>query len=213
MRYHSSIIAAAAIVAASSAKATATPAAHSLDIRSELPNGYKIEPMIWTGVFEKGGSELSFNGTIDEVTQQIQAIKKDFTWEDQRDLGVVENTRLEKRGTKTGLICGVGGENSLGPLTVNVEDSEDKLSKMSGACSVGAGPKVCAVLACTRNAAVWLCNDNSKPIAPSCSSLASYVADIVGECGQDYYHGSRYCRGQEFDSDNFNVIVGWKNQC
>ncbi|KAI1271002.1 hypothetical protein F5Y07DRAFT_393090 [Xylaria sp. FL0933] len=205
MRY-SSIIA-AAIVAASSAKVTATPPAHSLDIRSELPSGYKVEPMTWRGVIEKGGPELSFNGTIDEVTQQIQAIKKDFTWEGhRRDLGVAENTRLQERGTKA-------SENSLGPLTVNVEDSEDKLSKMSGACSVGAGPKVCAVLVCTRNAAVWLCNDNSKPIAPSCSSLASYVADIVGKCGQDYYHGSRYCRGQEFDSDNFNVIVGWKNQC
>ncbi|KAI0803876.1 hypothetical protein GGR55DRAFT_691468 [Xylaria sp. FL0064] len=199
MRYYSSIIA-AAIVVAGSARATATPPAPSLDIRSELPSGYKIEPMTWRGVVDKGGSELSFNGTIDEVTQQIQAVKKDFTWEGhRRDLG-------------TSLICGVGGENSLGPLTPNVEDSGNKLSKMSGACSVGAGPKVCAVLVCTRNAAVWLCNDNSQSIAPSCSSLASYVADIVGKCGQDYYHGSRYCRGQEFDSDNFNVIVGWKNQ-
>ncbi|KAI0428025.1 hypothetical protein F5Y09DRAFT_314487 [Xylaria sp. FL1042] len=215
MRYHSAITATISVAAV--AEAMATPTDDSINARPEIPNGYKIEPMTWRGVIEKRGPELSFNGTIDEVTQKIQAVKKDFTWEGphRRDLGAPDkNTHIQERGTKTGIICGVGGEDvSLGPLTANMEDSADKLSKMSGTCSVPAGPRVCAALVCTRNAAVWLCNDNSTPISLSCSSLASYVDDIVGKCGQDYNHGDRYCRGQEFDSDNFNVAVGWKSQC
>ncbi|GAW19544.1 hypothetical protein ANO14919_090320 [Xylariales sp. No.14919] len=116
---------------------------------------------------------------------------------------------------QTGILCDVGGEDAAphGPLTANAEESGDKIAKMSGTCAVAAGPRVCAEVACTRNAAVWLCNDNVAPIAPLCSSLASYVADIVSTCGSEYYHGSRYCRGQEFDSDNYNIIVGWKSQC
>lgn len=100
-----------------------------------------------------------------------------------------------------------------GPLTSNAEDSRDKISQMTGTCAVAGGPRVCSVITCTRNAAVWLCNDNTTPIAPPCDSLASYVDDIIGKCGQDYYHGHRFCRGQEFDTDNYNVIVGWESQC
>ncbi|TGJ87919.1 hypothetical protein E0Z10_g880 [Xylaria hypoxylon] len=211
MRYHSAIaatIGAAAVV-------RATPPTNDHGIRSELHEGYKIEPLAWRGVIEKGGPEFSFNGTVDEVTRQIQAVKTDFTWESlRRDLGI-SNTLLRERGGKAGIICDIGGEDTSphGPLTANVEESRDKIEEMAGTCAVAAGPGVCSVVACTRNAAVWLCNDNDAPIAPPCSSLASYVTDIVGKCGLEYYHGSRHCKGQEFDSDNFNVVVGWNSQC
>ncbi|KAI0509154.1 hypothetical protein F5B22DRAFT_649201 [Xylaria bambusicola] len=180
-------------------------------VGSGPPNGYTVESMIWKGAIEKGGPELSFNGTIEEVTQRIRAVKKDFTWGPLADSGHT----IEERDTKTGIICGVGGEDVSphGPLTANAEEAGDNLGKITGTCGVPAGPKTCSVLTCTRNAAVWLCNDNDGPIAPPCSSLASYVADITGKCGQDYYHGVRYCKGQEFSSDNYNVVVGWKSQC
>ncbi|KAI1746844.1 hypothetical protein F4782DRAFT_536025 [Xylaria castorea] len=204
-------IIAAAVSAAAVAKAN-PHAARPLSIRSELPEGYRVEPMNWTGVTEEGGPEVSFSGTIEEVTRQIQATKKDFAWESlRRDLGD-SATPVQKRD-KAGIICGVGGEAAVGPLTANVEDSRDKISKMAGTCTVAGGPRVCSVITCTRNAAVWLCNDNAEPVAPPCDSLASYVDDIMGKCGQDLYHGHRFCRGQEFDTSNFNVVVGWESHC
>ncbi|KAI0415711.1 hypothetical protein F5X98DRAFT_376469 [Xylaria grammica] len=208
MQFHSVV---AAVAAASAAVVKATPPRRT---QIALPEGYEIEPMVWRGIIERGGRELSFNGTIDEVTRQIQAINTDFTWGDVRDFQA-SRTRPQERSSKTGILCDVGGEDAAphGPLTANAEESGDKIAKMSGTCAVAAGPRVCAEVACTRNAAVWLCNDNVTPIAPLCSSLASYVADIVSTCGSEYYHGSRYCRGQEFDSDNYNIIVGWKSQC
>ncbi|KAI1736273.1 hypothetical protein F4680DRAFT_452057 [Xylaria scruposa] len=206
-------IIAAAVGAAAVAEAI-PHADRSLDIRSGLPEGYRAEPMRWTGVIEEDGPEVSFYGTIEEVTRQIQATKKDFTWESlRRDLGDFA-TPHQKRD-KADVICGVGGEGvgKHGPLTTNVEGSRDKISKMPGNCAVAGGPRTCSVITCTNYAAVWLCNDNTEPIAPPCNSLASYVDDIVGKCGQVKSHGHRFCRGQEFDSSNFNVIVGWKSQC
>ncbi|KAI0544518.1 hypothetical protein F4679DRAFT_35744 [Xylaria curta] len=209
MRYQTII--AAAVSAAAIAEAI-PHADRSLNLRSGLPEGYKVEPMNWTGVIEEGGSEVSFNGTIEEVTRQIQATQKEFTWESlRRDLGDF-TTPVQKRD-KTDVICGVGGEGTgHGPLTANAEASRDKISKMTGTCTVGSGPRTCSMITCTRYAAVWLCNDNTTAIAPSCNSLAAYVDDIVGKCGQEYYHSHRFCRGQQFDSSNFNVIVGW-SQC
>ncbi|KAI8945810.1 hypothetical protein F4801DRAFT_584033 [Xylaria longipes] len=235
------IIVAAVVNAAAVAKATAH-ANRPLSIRSELPEGYKVEPMTWRGAIEEGGPEVSFSGTIEEVTRQIQAVKRDFMWESLRSDSRVSLTPLEKRDKasysssqpgasrkaqhkpkvtranptiQAGIICGVGGEDAAtyGPLTPNVEDSRDKISKMAGTCAVAGGPRVCSVITCTRNAAVWLCNDNAAPIAPSCDYLASYVDDIIGTCGQDYDHGHRFCRGQIFDTDSYNVVVGWESQC
>ncbi|RWA03429.1 hypothetical protein EKO27_g11673 [Xylaria grammica] len=65
------------------------------------------------------------------------------------------------------------------PAALNRADAERREARER---AVAAGPRVCAEVACTRNAAVWLCNDNVAPIAPLCSSLASYVADIVSSC-------------------------------
>ncbi|KAI1296104.1 hypothetical protein F5Y03DRAFT_398934 [Xylaria venustula] len=183
MRYSTIITAMSAVTLAEAA----TPAPANPNINTELPNGYKHEKMIWRGTIENGGPEVSFNGTMEDVTRQIQSIKRDFTWNASLQ---IDNDQLLKRGSKTGIICNVGGESSVhGPYTTNAQDSGNKLSKMGGTCGVGPGPRVCAVLTCTRNAAVWLCNDNGHSIAPSCSSLASYVYDIVGACGQTYDHG------------------------
>ncbi|KAI0967769.1 hypothetical protein F4678DRAFT_465024 [Xylaria arbuscula] len=209
MRYNTIIT---AISAVALAEATTQPPANP-GIKTELPDGYKLEQMIWRGTVENGGPEVSFNGTIEDVTRQIQGVKRDFTWDAYPQDIQARGNQLQERGSKTGIICNVGGESTYGPYTTNAQDSGNKLSELGGTCGVGSGPRVCAVLTCTRNAAVWLCNDNDHPIAPPCSSLASYVDDIVGACGKTYDHGSKYCRGQEFDSDGYNVIVGWKDHC
>jgi hypothetical protein len=78
---------------------------------------------------------------------------------------------------------------------------------------------VCARISCSYGAAIWLCNDNTYPIWPSCRYLATYAEDILGTCADMYLApGSKgwglfdqrdlRVNGQEFDTDNYNVIVG-----
>ena len=112
------------------------------------------------------------------------------------------------------MICDVQGEADWGPYTSQVQDVQHKIEKMTGDCSVPGGPRVCSVIACNHYyAGAWLCNDNDTPITLPCNSLASYVQDIIDQCGTPYIHGHKTTRGQEFDDGNWNVIAGWKNSC
>lgn len=73
-------------------------------------------------------------------------------------------------------------------------------------------------VSCSYGAGVWLCNDNSYAIDPSCAYLADYVDAIISKCE---YGVSRPCavigcvstdvflvQVQQFDTDNYNVIIG-----
>lgn len=63
------------------------------------------------------------------------------------------------------------------------------------------GGHSCARLSCIDKSGITLCNDNDGHIAPLSDYISSYAWDIVNACG-------RQTGGQEFDSDNYNVIVG-----
>jgi hypothetical protein len=47
---------------------------------------------------------------------------------------------------------------------------------------------------------------NDYAIHPSCNYLSSYALDIVNSCSWAS-GGVEYTGGQEFDTDNYNVIV------
>ncbi|CAJ2504521.1 Uu.00g119150.m01.CDS01 [Anthostomella pinea] len=204
MRYHTTILLAAGAFAVHVA---------AIQVRSEVPEGYTIQPMTWRGVIEKDGPEMAFNGTIQQVEAQIQAMKPGFTWQAlRRDLGMPQ-TSLQKR-SKDKIYCDIGGDLSVpnGPLTVHVEWAHDALQANTGTCAVDGGPKVCSRVACSSNAGVWLCNDSTDRIEPKCHDLASYVQDIIGRCNKDS-HGHKTTRGQEFDTGNFIVNTGWASDC
>lgn len=120
------------------------------------------------------------------------------------------NTPVATQGQQ---ICGVGGKADEGPAVTLIQQQSDYLKGLSGPCNVGAGPQVCSRISCSDNAAVWLCNDNADAIGPQCSSLASYVDDIANDCQEERHHGHITARGQVFDTDNFNVIVGFDPDC
>jgi hypothetical protein len=91
-------------------------------------------------------------------------------------------------------------------------------------CHVGAGPRTCTKIACATGDAIILCNDNGHAISPRCSYLADYIDHIIRACS--WTVNSPPCtvkpcgpswsvdmvRGQQFDSDNYNVIVA-KDTC
>ncbi|KAI0407496.1 hypothetical protein F4802DRAFT_24835 [Xylaria palmicola] len=212
MQYRAGIVAAISALTVVEAAALASP---YFSVRSQLPEGYRVEHMTWTGVVERGGPEVSINGTIEEVTRQIRAVKKDFTWAGlRRDLGLVD-TPLQERGIEADIKCGIGGEGTdTGPGAPKrqAEEARDMLEEVPGACEVAAGPRACSVVSCAGDAAIWLCNDNAALIAPACSSLASHASDIIGKCARNV-EGIDFSRGQKFQPDNTNVIVGLKLNC
>ncbi|CAG8976805.1 hypothetical protein HYALB_00012511 [Hymenoscyphus albidus] len=55
-----------------------------------------------------------------------------------------------------------------------------------------------------------LCNDNTYAIAPTCSYLATYAEDIMEKCsepGDPTIGTPSISCGQQFDTDNYNVII------
>ena len=50
---------------------------------------------------------------------------------------------------------------------------------------------------------------NRCSINPSCQYLASYAQDIVDRCPSNKFEN--YLAGQEFDTDNYNMIVSAQN--
>ena len=101
-------------------------------------------------------------------------------------------------------------------------------SMQQTACKIAAGPKTCRMISCVSNSGIWLCNDvssplhsgndlhkihvtqNDHPIHPSCNYLGSYAQDIYDKCvWDDDYSGFDvlFTGGQEFDTDNYNIIV------
>ncbi len=72
---------------------------------------------------------------------------------------------------------------------------------------LGGGSNKCQRLACADTSALYLCNDNATPVAPSCNYLAQSVSDIYYSCKGDALGLS----GQEYDSDGYNVVTAYRN--
>ncbi|RBQ71076.1 hypothetical protein FVER14953_14175 [Fusarium verticillioides] len=95
------------------------------------------------------------------------------------------------------------------------------LRSVGGQCHVGGGPRICTRVAsnCQDGDGIFLCNDNNHAIAPSCGYLGVYVDHITNACAWEVKsppcvrqpcgpEWTQYLvRGQQFDSDGYNVIV------
>ncbi|KAH8592927.1 hypothetical protein B0O99DRAFT_224553 [Bisporella sp. PMI_857] len=158
-----------------------------------------FETMKYIGPTTPGGPDVELYGTAEEVYHQILAINPDFRIEDfpppeHRPLG--KRYRLEPR-------CNIYSLANYG----RIGDGIYYLKRLPGACSVGAGWGTCTRLSCSYSSGIYLCNDNTFPIAPTCSYMALYAEDILRGCPQDISTGTGRIRGQEFDTDNYNIIV------
>ncbi|KAH9895549.1 hypothetical protein F4778DRAFT_783908 [Xylariomycetidae sp. FL2044] len=193
------------------------------EVGSPPVEGYDLVPMAWTGVIEKGGPEMTFNGSIEQVTTQIQAVNPAFTWDalladlgyDNENDTVSEHqpSPVEKRDARE-ILCGVGGVPNHWTWKSDAQEMQRNLAKNPGQCSAPGGPRACSIIiGGHRNARVWLCNDNAEGLSRPCADLANFVQDIIGRCRYwddnrpGWWHRER-TRGQEFDAANFNVIVG-----
>ncbi|CAG8955203.1 hypothetical protein HYFRA_00007219 [Hymenoscyphus fraxineus] len=91
-----------------------------------------------------------------------------------------------------------------------IQKGIDTLKDRPGSCAVAAGPRVCTDLTCDDKHKIQLCNDNTYAIEPTCSYLATYAEDIMEKCsepGDPTIGTPSVSCGQQFDTDNYNVII------
>ncbi|KAI5924871.1 hypothetical protein F4810DRAFT_718689 [Camillea tinctor] len=171
-----------------------------------LLDGYSVVPLHWSGAIEKDDEILSFNGTIQEIEAKIQESNPGFSWKmsfEQR-AGNREVSNIQDRDQNGNIVCDVGSDGRASTLSIGVGSMALKYA--AGTCGIGPGPRVCTQISCAYDGGIWLCNDNAWGIDLSCNDIAAYVDNIIDQCGTDQGHGD--VQGQEFDTENYNVIVG-----
>ncbi|KAI2626092.1 hypothetical protein GGS26DRAFT_592871 [Hypomontagnella submonticulosa] len=167
----------------------------SSNVSVVLPDGYTAVPFSMEGAIEPGGDVMTFTGTVTDILAQIQSIRPDFTWED------FEPTDK--------ILCSIPGQE--GGARAVLLQGYDFLKAINQPCEVAPGPRKCAMLFCRGHpyisSSIWMCNDNTTPISRSCGEMADYVLDILDyeDCIVD--DRKLLYQGQEFDTDNFNIIV------
>ncbi|CAJ2504629.1 Uu.00g120230.m01.CDS01 [Anthostomella pinea] len=164
-------------------------------LRSPL-DGYTAVPMRQTGINNTDGTTVVVSGTVQEIRAEMDAMGSSVNWTMTSD-------------SDEDIFCWVGGSGKVegGPL----QDGINYLKKHDRPCTADPGPRVCARISCSWNSAIWLCNDTPNGISHACADLATYVEDIREEChvgvGRELL-----IQGQQFDTENFNVLVG-KDNC
>ncbi|KAI1138158.1 hypothetical protein F5Y05DRAFT_419015 [Hypoxylon sp. FL0543] len=180
-----------------------------------LPDGYTSIPFSMKGAIEPGGEVMQFNGTVTDIFEQIQDIKPNFKWDDFQPVAPLTRRRRPSKRTKSHIICDV--PNVQPSIRLRFLFGQDYLWKIQQPCEVAGGPRKCALLWCDYDSTIYLCNDNTEPISRNCRDIASYVRDLLGDldCAttpSDSDNADSWLdaplKGQEFDTDNFNVIVG-----
>ena len=108
------------------------------------------------------------------------------------------------------ILCDVGGTGVV--VTDPIDEGIKYLHGISGDCKVDAGPRVCSRVSCSYSAAIWLCNDTKEDLWIPCSKVGDYAQDIRDKCWFNASPGAPVwlpvVRGQEFDTENWNVILG-----
>ncbi|KAL4880660.1 hypothetical protein BJY04DRAFT_219130 [Aspergillus karnatakaensis] len=169
-------------------------------------DGYKIVELQTEVAWKIGEDPIILNGTVQDVRTQLLELNPNYELEAEElakaSLISREEQHLQKRDNT---FCGRWPYADL----IEARDNVRTLRGQSGRPSLGAGPGVCARVACTNDggAVVWWCNDNTYPVTlGSFNNIADAATVIEQDCAQ-YYLGAWILRGQRFHDDNINVIV------
>ncbi|KAI0838558.1 hypothetical protein F5Y06DRAFT_287264 [Hypoxylon sp. FL0890] len=167
-----------------------------------LPSGYSVSNLTWTGSVTKNGPDMSFNGSsFQDIEAQILKVNPNFSWDDEN----TANVTILTTSVKDHLTC--DPNNIWWAQVFRIQQGIDYLKGKKGACSMGPGPRVCTRISCSYKSAIWWCNDNDHSIKEDCSLWSDYAQDIVNSC--QTHDASSRVRGQEFSTNNWNVMVGF----
>lgn len=217
-------------VVALSAAVLATVAAVNLPVDNRVPatdvlkaQGYTISPMNFKGKI--GPHEVNFNGTVEELMDHVEKEHPGFD----RNSVVAAAGELVFRHTqelttrsKDGVhCCPVAGQPFSDAYRNDIQGGIQYLQGVAAqgiTCGVGAAgtnavnklSRNCVRISCSDDSAIFLCNDNGYIIQPNCAYIASYAQDLINSCTHyPWFVATAYVCGQEFDTDNYNVVVSY----
>ncbi|TVY78243.1 hypothetical protein LSUE1_G003224 [Lachnellula suecica] len=169
---------------------------------SALP--YSVEVGEISGTYN--GNAFAIRGDVQEVAAELEARHGPLqTRSAEFELQPVKREKLNKDG----IICiPVSGQSWTWALTVDIQNGINTINSIGG--SLGVNGHQCARLSCNGGApgaGIFLCNDNDYKITPGLNYMATYANDIKNKCLINIPFGNQVSGGQEFDSDNYNIIV------
>ncbi|SPO06311.1 uncharacterized protein DNG_09000 [Cephalotrichum gorgonifer] len=225
------MILAALSVVAFSDMATANPTPIDTDISFDdtdnghnltaelIAQGHEIFPMTFSGDFGPNGETLSFNGTIQEVMEQIRVVNPSYDFDaaapgtgiQARGRGDWRKRDVRKKECNTGdWASGVFIANDIRYLR-NVPKDTCKLEA-----------KGCARVSCARNAAIFVCwepfGDSPKTYEKSWDYVSDYAEGLAaGEWCPRYFVPQDpltvfLVKGKAWDPKGMAVRIG-RDQC
>ncbi|KAL2827680.1 hypothetical protein BJY01DRAFT_255602 [Aspergillus pseudoustus] len=128
------------------------------------------------------GPELILNGTAEAVYAQLKEINPNYD-ADWDGIGDSENTDLDDARTLDyTLHCTF----HLAVPGNYIKQGIKYLRKVKGSPRLSAGPNECGRVSCSYNAAIYWCNDDTKPRSlPSFNNIADGAQVILTYCGHD----------------------------
>ncbi|KAK4448450.1 hypothetical protein QBC34DRAFT_381361 [Podospora aff. communis PSN243] len=161
-----------------------------LDLRQEdgVPEGYTIQPLVFTGRIEADGPNVTLSGDAQSIYNQILELNPNYDPtvfpEYIANQQIAADAMARKRSDAGALFkrdrieCGHGERISQSDLACPPQLR--MLNNIQGLCEVGA--RACARTACGNQCGVWLCNDNTFPVGVWCPNIAGDGLDIANEC-------------------------------
>ncbi|RAQ62214.1 hypothetical protein COH20_003037 [Aspergillus flavus] len=172
-------------------------------------DGYGVEDFEWE-VEASPSNKLRLRGTIEEVTNQVRAIKSNYKYE-RRDGTNASTASLEKHYDEESLVCYPNGWGAADGNTVQ-EGVEYLKNDVAGKPTNGPGPGNCGRVSCSYNNAIWWCNDNTESkTLDSFREIGLTAEEICNRCWMSAVASNsgfeNLCAGQMFMKDKWNVIV------
>ncbi|KAI1395053.1 hypothetical protein F4819DRAFT_506214 [Hypoxylon fuscum] len=165
-----------------------------------FPGDYTLGNLTWEGNVTDNGPLMSFSGpSFHDIESQILQANPGFTWPDQ---GTTNSPALKKVDHMT---C--DPNNIWWAQIFRIEEGIDYLKGKTGRCYIGPGPRFCSRLSCSYHSAIYWCNDQDQAVWIDCDRWTSYAQMIVDQCSVE--DSSQTVRGQVFDTDNWNIMVGY----
>ncbi|CAJ2501124.1 Uu.00g039770.m01.CDS01 [Anthostomella pinea] len=190
-----------ATVAGVVGSANAVPKTSERGLDSILPAGYKALPMKWTGPIEQRGENMTFQGSIQEIEAQIQALNPGFKFaQAQAPPTHTTRTPIQKRDL----------------YTPTHESPTPTPTVPAHTCNTGGtGPvdAIAAVYAQDLNSAIFWCNNNAQQKVVPADHIAELADMLRWACADE---DSGMVRGQLFDFQNgvdqrMNVLIGYSD--
>ncbi|KAH7303410.1 hypothetical protein B0I35DRAFT_498380 [Stachybotrys elegans] len=173
--------------------------------------GFEVQEASWAIEIEASKPPVIFNGTVEQVMAQLEV-----DYPETAALAVNNVLSVATASAKTSAIASNGLTKRDHTICLNfpraevryIDDGINYLRGVPGRPWLPAGPRVCARVSCSYNAAIWWCNDNNWRVdLGSYSDIANAARLITDECKYFTYSAGWVTSGQRFHNDNLNVIV------